>query len=255
MLSVGGIEPVKRLFCKYSSFNRFPGFSHSQFGIDPERLLELRSSDSKLTSFDNDSGSDPTNRLNARDSFLRLPIWTKISIGNSRVNLLDDISNDTRDEQAENSAGTGPVTLLKERSSSTSVEHRSVTVNGICPVKWLPERYTYWREPEGREGTGPENWLPETLRYTRLLQGEMTRAMSPKYLLAERSRYSKEEHSPKGGMATEKLLEERSKCWRLWQPEKSVSPVSLLALRERLRRPSQPVERIQGRTLGPVSLL
>lgn len=36
--------------------------------------------------------------------------------------------------------------------------------------------------------------------------------MSPKYLLAERSKYFSEEHSPKEGIATEKLLEERSKC-------------------------------------------
>ena len=76
--------------------------------------------------------------------------------------------------------------------------------------------------------------------------------MSPKYLLAERSKYSSEEHSPKVGSVTEKLLEERSKNWRELEPEKSVSPVTLLPFRARC---SISGLRSQGRIPGPEILL
>jgi len=57
--------------------------------------------------------------------------------------------------------------------------------------------------------------------------------MSPKYLLAERSKYVSEEQSPKEGIATEKLLEERSKWRREVEAEKSTSPVILFPLSAR----------------------
>lgn len=76
--------------------------------------------------------------------------------------------------------------------------------------------------------------------------------MSPKYLLAERSRYWSEVQSPREGMETEKLLEERSKYWREVEAEKSVSPVILLPLTARCWSWGL---RSHGKSAGPVILL
>lgn len=83
------------------------------------------------------------------------------------------------------------------------------------------------------------------------MQEERTRPMSPKYLFADMSKYSSAEHSPNEGITTEKLLAERSKYCNFWQFEKLISPVILFPLRANTRIPSQPVDKIQGRTFGP----
>jgi hypothetical protein len=79
---------------------------------------------------------------------------------------------------------------------------------------------------------------------------------SPENLLAEISRCSRDKQSPKGGIATEKLLEERSRYCKVLQLESvAISPVSLFPFNANRCKLLQPAGKSQGITVAPESLL
>ncbi|KAF1893295.1 hypothetical protein Lal_00001751 [Lupinus albus] len=93
LLNPEGMFPDKKLKSRIKFCNISP------LGIEPDKLLALRSNNSRPTIFEKDSGRDPVNSLKDRTSFLRLLISAKTEIINSPVNLLCEISSNWSEEQ------------------------------------------------------------------------------------------------------------------------------------------------------------
>jgi hypothetical protein len=146
------------------------GPRHKPVGIGPDKLLELRSKDSKLACCEKESGKPPVKALYAKSSLFRLVIFNKVSTGNSPVKLLVEISRVSNEVQEPRLLGTEPFSLFKERSSITRPGQASTRCKGISPSKRFPPSERDCKLAVGSTGIEPENLLLETFKKLSLTQ-------------------------------------------------------------------------------------